>query len=65
MQRYTSLIRTVQLESQCLQSYDGLLEIFRPNFEEDHPNFAGIEVQDELEQTQSNLYIFEIDHAAY
>jgi hypothetical protein len=31
-QRYTSFIMTVQLESQCLQNYDVLLEIFRPNF---------------------------------
>ena len=25
--------------------YDGFLEIFRPNFEEDHLNFAGLEIQ--------------------
>jgi hypothetical protein len=55
---------TVQRESQCLQSIiiesnDGLLDIFRPNFEEGHQNFAGIETQ--AEQSQSNLYIFGID----
>jgi hypothetical protein len=27
-QRYTCLIKTVQLESQCLQSYDAVFEFF-------------------------------------
>ncbi len=39
------------------------LQIFRPNFEEDHHNFAGIEIQAKL--AESNLFIFEIDNAAY
>ncbi len=47
-QRCTSLIKRVQLEFQCLPSYDGLLEMFRPNFEEDHHNFPGIEIQAKL-----------------
>ena len=44
-QQYTRLIKTVQLESQILQSYESLLDIFRPNFEEDSHNFAGLEIQ--------------------
>ena len=30
-----------------LQSYEGPLDIFRPNLEEDHPNFAGIDTKAE------------------
>ena len=29
----------------CLQSYEGLLYIFRPNCGEDLHNFAGIQIQ--------------------
>ncbi len=45
-QRYTSLIKSVYLESQCLLSYDGVLDFFRPNFEVLHHNSIGIEIQD-------------------
>jgi hypothetical protein len=38
-------------------------ESFWPKFEEDHHNIAGIEIQAKL--TQSNLFIFEIENAAY
>ena len=39
-----------------------ILDIFRPNFEEDHHNFAGIDIR--AKHAQSNLYIVEIDNAA-
>ena len=39
--QYASLIKTVLLESQCLQSYEGILDIFRPKFKEDHYNLRG------------------------
>jgi hypothetical protein len=32
----------LKLDSQYLQSYDGLLVIFRPSSEEDHHSFADI-----------------------
>ena len=46
-----------------MPSYGGLLDMFRPNFEEDHHNFAGIEIQAKL--SRSNVYVVEIDNAAY
>jgi hypothetical protein len=46
-QRYTSLIKSVQLELQCLQSYDGFPDFYRPIFEELHHNSIGIVIQAE------------------
>jgi hypothetical protein len=42
VQRYTGLIKAVQLERQCLQSYDGVLEFFRPKFEFGWPNVLNL-----------------------
>ena len=61
--RYKSLIKTVWPESHGLQSYVGLLDIFRPKFEEDLHNSAGKEIQ--AKKSQSSLYFVEIDNAAY
>ena len=46
--RYSTLPKTVLLESQYLQSYDSLPDFRRPKFEEDLHNFADIEIQAEL-----------------
>jgi hypothetical protein len=55
----------------CPKSYDGVLArrvmmeflIFQAIFEEPHHNSVGIEIQ--AEHSESNLYIFKIDNAAY
>jgi hypothetical protein len=41
----------------------GFLKISGQNFQEDHHNFAGLEIQAKM--SLSNLFIFEIDNAAY
>ena len=46
--RYSTLTKTVLLESQYLQSYDSLSDFLRPKFEEDRHNFADIEIQAKL-----------------
>ena len=46
--RYSTLTKTVLLESQFLQCYDSLPDFLRPKFEKDHHNFAGIEIQAKL-----------------
>ena len=43
--QYSTLTKTVLLESQYLQIYDGLSDFLRPKFEEDRHNFADIEIQ--------------------
>ena len=46
--RYSTLTKTVLLESQHLQSYDSLPDFLRPKFEEDRhnfDNFADVEIQ--------------------
>ena len=43
--QYASLITTVQLESQCLQSYDGLLQNLAWTYQEGLHNLACIETQ--------------------
>ena len=47
----------------CISNLCRFLDIFRPNFEEDHHNFAGIDIKAEL--SLKNVYIVEIDNAAY
>jgi hypothetical protein len=39
-----------------VRKFYGLSQIFRPKFEEDHHNFAGIEIQTKLYQL--NLFLF-------
>ena len=46
--QYSTLTKTVLLESQYLQSYDSLPDFLRPQFEEDRYNFADIEIQAKL-----------------
>ena len=46
--RYSTLPKTVLLESQYLQSYDSLPDFLKPKFEEDRHNFADIEIQAKL-----------------
>ena len=45
--RYSTLTKTVLLESQYLQS-DSLSDFLMPKFEEDRHNFADIEIQAKL-----------------
>jgi hypothetical protein len=54
--RNTSLTKSLQLEYQYLQSYHGLFQNLARNFEEEHHNFADIEIQAEV--FESNLYFF-------
>ena len=61
--QYSTLTKTVLLESQYLQRYDSLPDFLRPKFEEDRHNFADIEIQAKL--SSAKLNIFEIDNAAY
>ena len=46
--RYSTLTKTVLLESQYLKSYDSLPDFLRPKFEEDCHNFEDIEIQAQL-----------------
>ena len=43
--RYSTLTKTVLLESQYLKSYGSIPDFLRPKFEEDRHNFADIEIQ--------------------
>ena len=52
--RYSTLTRTVLLESQNLQSYDSLPDFLRPKFEEDRHNFADIEIVINLQIFKQN-----------
>ena len=54
--------RTVR-QAKLAWAGEGILDIFRPKIEEDRHNFAGIEIQAKL--FESNLYIVQIYHAAY
>ena len=46
--RYSTLTKTVLLESQYLKSYGSIPDFLRPKFEEDRHNFADIEIQAKL-----------------
>ena len=60
--QYSTLTKTVLLESQYLQSYDSLPDFLGLKFEEDRHNFADIEVQAKLSEAILNMV--EIDNAA-
>ena len=61
--RYSTLTKTVLLESQYLQSYDSFPDFVRPKFEEDSHNFADIQIQAKLAWAMLN--IVKIDNAVY